>query len=140
MQYFGKYPATIASYTSATRRVTVHIDGLTEGSETGLPATFCLPIGENDRDTEILINVGDEVWVEFEKGDPSAPIIVGYRTHTTGVTVGIRRLRQVKIEVLATNTVRIFGATKVVIDSTDVEISATSKIKLSANIVSVNGA
>lgn len=114
-QYFGKYPATIASYASATRKVTVHVAGLTDGSESGLPATFCLPIGENDRDSEILINVGDEVWVEFEKGDPAAPIIVGYRTHTTDVVVGIRRIRQKNIELVADDslTIKVGGCTMV---------------------------
>ena len=63
---FNFIPAKILSYDAATRTAKVQIEGLTDGAEDGLTATFAYPVGHDDRDTEIQVLVGAEV---FERAD-----------------------------------------------------------------------
>ena len=55
---FNFIPAKILSYDAATRTAKVQIEGLTDGAEDGLTATFAYPTGYDDRDTEIQVLVG----------------------------------------------------------------------------------
>ena len=98
---FNFIPAKILSYDAATRTAQVHIDGLTDGAEDGLTATFAYPVGHDDRDTEIQVLVGAEVYVFFAGGQLDSPVIAFYRSHGAGAVVDTRRIRQANIEILA---------------------------------------
>ena len=73
--YFKR--AKILSYDAAKRTAKVHIHGLTDGASEGLTATFAYPVGDDDRDTERQIVLGNDVYVFFEDGDE-----YGYYTKT----------------------------------------------------------
>ena len=98
--YFKR--AKILSYDAAKRTAQVHIHGLTDGASQGLTATFAYPVGDDDRDTERQIVLGNDVYVFFEDGDESCPVIAFYSSHGTGAMVDKRRIRQKNIELLAT--------------------------------------
>ena len=104
-------PAKILSYDAATRTAQVQIDGLTDGAENGLTATFAYPVGHDDRDTEIQVLVGAEVYVFFAGGQLDSPVIAFYRSHGTGAMVDTRRIRQKNIEILASLGVNITAPT-----------------------------
>lgn len=141
MKLNGFWPAKLTSYDAATRTGEVWIDEVTDGADRGLVAEFAYPVGEDDQDTERKITLPANVYVFFEMGDPRCPVIFAWRTRQDGsAVVGTRRIRQVKVEVLADDTVRIAGATKVILESSDVSIEASTKIRLSAPIISINGA
>ena len=107
-------PAKILSYDAATRTAQVHIDGLTDGAEDGLTATFAYPVGHDDRDTEIQVLAGAEVYVFFAGGQLDSPVIAFYRSHGEGAVVDTRRIRQKNIEILAESGISIEAiATKV---------------------------
>lgn len=105
------YPAKILSYDAATRTAQVQIDGLTDGAEDGLTATFAYPVGHDDRDTEIQVLVGAEVYVFFAGGQMDSPVIAFYRSHGAGSVVDTRRIRQKNIEILASLGVNITAPT-----------------------------
>ena len=137
-------PAKILSYDAATRTAQVHIDGLTDGAEDGLTATFAYPVGHDDRDTEIQVLVGAEVYVFFAGGQMDSPVIAFYRSHGTGAMVDTRRIRQSNIEILASNSISIEAiATKVrgvmsVTSNLSVGTGATgSFVSVSGEIVTV---
>lgn len=98
--YFKR--AKILSYDAAKRTAQVHIHGLTDGASQGLTATFAYPVGDDDRDTERQIVLDNDVYVFFEDGDESCPVIAFYSSHGTGAMVDKRRIRQKNIELLAT--------------------------------------
>jgi phage baseplate assembly protein gpV len=116
-------PAKILSYDAATRTAQVHIDGLTDGAEDGLTATFAYPVGHDDRDTEIQVLVGAEVYVFFAGGQLDSPVIAFYRSHGEGAVVDTRRIRQKNIEILAALGVTITAPT-VTVDATTMVINA----------------
>ena len=99
--FMGFYPATILSYSAASRSAQVHIPGLTDGASEGLTAIFAYPVGDDDRDTERKILTGAEVYVFFEQGEAHAPVIAFFRSHGNGAVVDTRRIRQKNIELLA---------------------------------------
>ena len=99
--YLGFYPAKIKSYAAKTRTARVHIDGLTDGSQDGLKATFAYPVGDDDKDTEREILSNADVYVFFEQGESSCPVIAFYRSHGEGAVEDVRRIRQENIELLA---------------------------------------
>ena len=95
--------AKILSYNASQRTAQVHIFGLTDGAMDGLTATFAYPVGDDDRETERQIIVGNEVYVFFEGGDEASPVIAFFSSHGDGNNiVDIRRIRQTNIELLAT--------------------------------------
>ena len=98
--YFKR--AKILSYDAAKRTAQVHIHGLTDGASQGLTATFAYPVGDDDRDTARQIVLGNDVYVFFEDGDESCPVIAFYSSHGIGAEVDKRRIRQKNIELLAT--------------------------------------
>lgn len=107
-------PAKILSYDAQQRTAQVHIDGLTDGAEDGLTATFAYPVGHDDRDTEIQVLVGAEVYVFFAGGQFDSPVVAFYRSHGAGAVVDTRRIRQNNIQILADSSVLIEAiATKV---------------------------
>lgn len=102
---FGFYPASVLSYNAQNRTAQVSIKGVTDGSSEGLPATFAYPVGHDDTDTELQVLDGAEVYVFFEAGHMDCPVIAFYRSHGTGATVGVRRIRQKRIELVADDIV-----------------------------------
>jgi hypothetical protein len=100
----GKYPARVTSYDGVSRTCEVSIEGVTDGSERGLRAEIEYPVGDSARDghpTEIEINPGALVWVEFIQGDPRAPLITGYRNPGRSNDVDWRRWHHKNVELLA---------------------------------------
>ena len=126
------WPAKIISYNRVNRTVQVQIAGLTDGSDNGLTAKIAYPIGEDDRDTEKQILANADVWVFFEGGDFSLPVVWAYRTHGTGSLVGTRRIKQENIELIATEKITIKVGTTVI------ELTP-AKYKLLAALISENG-
>jgi len=107
-------PAKILSYDAQQRTAQVQIDGLTDGAEDGIAATFAYPVGHDDRDTEIQVLVGADVYIFFAGGQLDSPVIAFYRSHGEGAVVDTRRIRQKNIKILASNSISIEAiATKV---------------------------
>jgi len=128
----SNWPAKIISYNRANRTVQVQIAGLTDGSDNGLPAKIAYPIGEDDRDTERQILANADVWVFFEGGDFSLPVVWAYRSHGNGALVGTRRIKQENIELIATEKITIKVRTTII------ELTP-AKYKLLAALISENG-
>ena len=101
------YRAKILSYNAQNRTANVHIIGLTDGAEDGLVATFAYPVGDDDRDTELKIVVGNDCYVFFESNDPARPVIAFYASHGSGAVVDTRRIKQENIELLAQSSIKI---------------------------------
>lgn len=102
------YPAIVRSYDSATHRARIEIPGLTDGANTFPEAEILYPIGDLHSDTEVLIRPNDKVYIDWLiEGDNRTPIIVGYRNPKTGNAIGVRRIRQDVIEIVATSKIKI---------------------------------
>lgn len=114
---YGKWPGEVASYDGVARTCRVRIPGVTDGSNVLPVAVFEYPIGDRADDadskshTEIRILAGDNVWIEFECGDPRFPIVTGYRAKREGNPTNWRRWRHANIELTADNEM-IINATK----------------------------
>lgn len=115
---YGKWPGEVASYDGPARTCRVRIPGVTDGSNVLPVAVFEYPIGDRSDNadskshTEIRVLAGDQVWIEFECGDPRFPIITGYRAKREGNPTNWRRWRHANIEITADNKM-IFNATDV---------------------------
>ncbi|MGO3664796.1 hypothetical protein [Psychrobacter sp. AOP31-E1-50] len=135
MSFISPYmhPAKLISYDKANRTAKVAIAGLTDGVEDGITAMLAYPIGDDDLDTERELLPGADVWVFFEQGDTSMPVIAFYRRHGQGLaTVDVRRIRQENIEVLARSTITLDAKDFVNIKAETVNIEA-STINLKAD-------
>lgn len=99
--------AKILSYNAIARTAKVHIHGMTDGASEGLTATFAYPVGDSDQDTEREILTGEDVYVFFENGEDSRPVIAFFSSHGEEPVVDIRRIRQENIELLAKSQVYI---------------------------------
>ena len=133
MSFISPYmhPAKLISYDKVNRTAKVAIAGLTDGVEDGITAMLAYPIGDDDLDTERELLPGADVWVFFEQGDTSMPVIAFYRRHGQGLaTVDVRRIRQENIEVLARSTITL--------DAKDFINLKASKINLDADTVTIN--
>ena len=97
----GFRKAKILSYDKNKRTAKIHIPGLTDGASDGLTATFANPVGDSDNDTEREIKTGEGVYIFFENGEESRPVIAFFCGHGEDVVVDIRRIRQENIELLA---------------------------------------
>lgn len=113
---YGKWPGVVRIYDGAARMCRVEIPGITDGSSELPEATLCNPLGDRPGETEIRIEVGDLVWLEFEAGDPRFPIITGYRTPRAGNPVDWRRWAHANIELTAEGQM-IFNAETLVINA-----------------------
>lgn len=124
------HPATLVSYDSTNRTAKVSIAGLTDGVEDGITAMLAYPIGDDDLDTERELIAGADVWVFFEQGDTSMPVIAFYRRHGQGrAAVNVRRIRQENIELLARAKVTITASDLVFIKASQVTIEGEVLIK-----------
>jgi phage baseplate assembly protein gpV len=125
------HPAKLISYDKVNRTAKVTISGLTDGVEDGITAMLAYPIGDDDLDTERELLPGADVWVFFEQGDTSMPVIAFYRRHGQGLaTVDVRRIRQENIEVLARSTITL--------DAKDFINIKTKKLNIDAETVTIN--
>ncbi|MGP5656808.1 hypothetical protein [Psychrobacter celer] len=125
------HPAKLISYDKVNRTAKVTIAGLTDGVEDGITAMLAYPVGDDDLDTERELLPGADVWVFFEQGDTSMPVIAFYRRHGQGLaTIDVRRIRQENIEVLARSTITL--------DAKDFINIKASKINLDADTVTIN--
>ena len=99
--------AKILSYQATGRTAKVHIHGMTDGASEGLTATFAYPVGDSDKDTEREILEGEDVYVFFENGEESRPVIAFFSSHGEAPVVDVCRIRQENIELLAKSQVYI---------------------------------
>ena len=83
-QLAGKWPAIVAEWDRERRECRVEIPGLTDGAEVLPLAEIAYPIGDKSEHTEIWIEIGDRVWVEFVRGDARYPVITHYRPKQAG--------------------------------------------------------
>lgn len=128
------HPAKLISYDKANRTAKVTISGLTDGVSEGITAMLAYPIGDDDLDTERELIPGADVWVFFEQGDTSMPVIAFYRRHGQGRSViDVRRIRQENIELLARSTITLdakdfinIKAETINIDASTVSLNASS--------------
>ena len=128
------HPAKLISYDNTNRTAKVSIAGLTDGVEEGITAMIAYPIGDDDMDTERELLAGADVWVFFEQGDTTMPVIAFYRRHGQGrAVVDIRRIRQENIEVLARSAITLdakdlvhIKAKTITIDATTVNLNASN--------------
>ncbi|MDO5769022.1 MAG: phage baseplate assembly protein [Psychrobacter sp.] len=140
------YPAVLLSYDQDNRTAMVSIPGLTDGEPSGIHAMLAYPIGDDDLDTERELIPGADVWVFFEQGDTTMPVIAFYRRHGKGrAIVDTRRIRQKNIEILARSNALIqasdlvaINSNRVVINGDEVTINA-SKLNIVANDISIKG-
>lgn len=138
---FGKYRGKILSYDPKTRTVMVHIAGLTDGLSTGVEASLMYGLGEDDRDTELQLelDVVRDVFIEFERGDEHCPIVVGYASHSSGAVTDVRRIRQKNIELYAKENIKIETNTLNITGTADINVTSGTKVTITAPLVSVNG-
>lgn len=136
MSFISPYihPAKLVSYDKINRTAKVSIAGLTDGVADGITAMLAYPIGDDDMDTERELLAGADVWVFFEQGDTSMPVIAFYRRHGQGrAVVDVRRIRQENIELLARASVTITAKDFIDIKAAAINIEAdTVNIKASA--------
>lgn len=83
-QLVGKWPAIVAEWDRERRECRVEIPGLTDGAEVLPLAEIAYPIGDKSEHTEIWIEVGDRVWVEFMRGDARYPVLTHFRPKQVG--------------------------------------------------------
>ena len=122
------HPATLVSYDAANRTAKVSIAGLTDGVNEGITAMIAYPIGDDDLDTERELIAGADVWVFFEQGDTSMPVVAFYRRHGQGrAAVNVRRIRQQNIELLA--------RAKVTITANDLVFIKAGKITIEGEVL-----
>lgn len=129
MSYNGFYRAKILSYNAQNRTAQIHINGLTDGASDGITATFAYAIGEDDRDTEIKIDVGgsQDVFVFFEGGDTACPVIAFYASHGVGAMVDTRQIRQQNINILTEQVLKLASEQKIEIHAKNIEIHGNVK-------------
>lgn len=151
------HPAQMTAYNSRQRTATVWIQGLTDGADRGLTAHIAYPFGDCDRDTELQpdiepVSTGEralseavDVWVFFEGGDPSAPVVAFYRGHQDGSALeNTRRIRQDNIELLARSRL-IVKADQIDLTCQQMTITAPEGLRIAGpvsmdNTLSVQGA
>ena len=101
------YPAEIVRYDDERRRVRIKAIGLTDGDKLLPEAELMYSLGDNSKKTEIEINAGDLVWIDFIAGDHRYPIIMGFRNPETGNSVGWRKWHHANIELNAEGTLKL---------------------------------
>ena len=109
----GKWPAVVVSYDANSRRARVKIDGVTDGCEIYPEAEFEYPFGDKSKHTEIRVLTGDDVGVEFQRGDSRYPIITGYRPKHTGNAIDWRRWHHANFETTADGEIILEAGSKI---------------------------
>jgi len=136
----GRYPGIVKEYLPKQRQCRVEIPGLTDGGDVLPLAEIEYPIGDRSihdvRATEIRIEAGDSVWLEFIGGDSRYPIITGARNPTTSASTEWRRFQHANIELLADNTLQLITTDKqhsVVINADGVTVNTTGDASVNAD-------
>ncbi len=145
--YAGFWKGNIVSYNGKARTARVTIPTLTDGIDDGITATFAYPVGHDDKDTEIQILAGADCYVFFEQLDPASPVIFAYSSHGTGAVVDVRRIRQENIELLAKVNITLDAETITVnasdvvniVGATQINLTSSAKVSVSAPMISMNG-
>lgn len=128
MQEFnGFFPAKILSVNVDTKTAMVSIPPYTNGSQ-GVKAKIAYPMGFDDQNTELLIEGTPDVYVFFEQGRFSAPVIAFYRTHPNS-TKDKLTFKQKTIEIHAENMH--IKAENIHLDG---KVTATNNIDVQGNV------
>lgn len=131
------HPAKLVSYDKANRTAKVTIAGLTDGVSEGITAMLAYPIGDDDLDTERELIQDADVWVFFEQGDTSMPVIVFYRRHGKGqAVIDVRRIRQENIEVLARASITLTARDFIDVKANKINLEA-DEVNITANEVNI---
>lgn len=101
------YPAEIVSYDKARRRVRIKAVGLTDGDSMLPESELLYSMGDNSKKTEIEINAGDLVWIDFIADDRRYPVVMGFRNPESGNSVDWRKWHHKNIELSADDTLKI---------------------------------
>jgi len=105
-------PAFIASYDDQRRTVRVSIPGLTDGAALLPEAQICYSIGDDYNFTEIQINEGIPVWVDFIGGDPRYPLVTGWRAPQSGNANGWRKWQHANIAAIAAQVLELVAGSE----------------------------
>lgn len=145
----SRWPAVVKSVDRQRREVRVEIPGITDGADEMPIADIEYPIGDRSAQTEIRILEGDDVWVEFQGGDPRYPIITGFRVKQTGNEVGTRRWLHDNFELTADENYKltagvmiekIVGAANIKIEDGKITLTAgSSTIVMDDSGITLNG-
>ena len=131
------HPAKLVSYDKVNRTAKVTIAGLTDGVSEGITAMLAYPIGDDDLDTERELIQDADVWVFFEQGDTSMPVIVFYRRHGKGqAVIDVRRIRQENIEVLARASITLTARDFIDVKANKINLEA-DEVNITANEVNI---
>ncbi|UOO89199.1 hypothetical protein LVJ82_17410 [Vitreoscilla massiliensis] len=126
--------AVVKSYTASSHRARIEIPGMTDGADTLPEAEIMYPVGHLHSDTEILIRVGDKVYIDWLiDGDSRTPVIVGYRNPKTGNLVDIRRIRQTNIELIADAHI-LLRAPKITLDHDEMTSTGINQMQAQTNL------
>ena len=126
----GNYtPGFVESYDAATRRARVRIPGVTDGAEKFPEAELCYPLGDKSEHTEIRVQAGDRVWLDFVNGDARFPIVTGFRPKSSDNALQWRRWHSENIELQADNDIKIFAT------GGKIEVLSNGQTKLTASEV-----
>lgn len=134
-------PGFVAEYDPERRLARVRIPGLTDGSRELPEAMLSYPIGDRSEFTEIALQQGDRVWLDFVNGDPRFPIITGFRPKETDNAVDWRRWRAANIELIADVDVRVVatGGKVFVSAGGEAELVAATEVKIVAPAIKLQG-
>lgn len=121
-QYFGFYPGKIVSVNREERTAMVTITPVTGDLEEGVKATFAYPLSHDDKDTELEILNGADVYVFFDQGDPLCPVIWSYRSHGEGAVIDYRRIRQTNIELYAKKNIKFDAKEEISLEAPTIKI------------------
>ena len=76
-RFFGKYRGTVTDVDAATMRIRANVPAVLGEQASGW-ARACVPFAGNAMGFAFLPEIGAGVWIEFEGGDVSYPIWVGF--------------------------------------------------------------
>ncbi|NDY89700.1 hypothetical protein [Ideonella livida] len=126
-------PGEIASVDQVRRVVRVRIPGITDGAEVYPEADLCYPLGERPDLSEIRLMPGDPVWLDFVRGNPKYPVVIGYRCPQAGNAQGVRRVQHDQIEMKADSALLVEAV------GGGLLIKAGTRIKLAAPNLEIDG-
>jgi uncharacterized protein involved in type VI secretion and phage assembly len=151
-KYFGKYRGEVTDNKDPLMlgRVKAKVPAIFGGNDSGW-ALPCSPYAGNGVGFFFIPPVGAKVWIEFEAGNPDAPIWAGafWGTGEPPKTPAVADVKVIKTDSATITlddtpgaggiTIETTAGLKIVMNSSGIELSnSSSKIKLSPASVSVN--
>lgn len=124
----SRWPAVIRSYDADARQCLVSIPGITDGGD--LLAEIEQDLGDRSEDTEIRINEGDRVWVDFIADDTRHPIITGFRAKNRENMKGTRHWEHENLTMNADSTIALEGKDSVTVKGKSIRLEAGDTIEL----------